>query len=357
MVMISNSLSDRDGDGIPDDLEVDYFGTRPGLADTDGDGIPDGQEAARWGPKWNGDIDSDGVINLLDWDADGDGFSDGEEVAKGTDPTDKNSKVAALPMEAGMVRVDHNWKKVTFRRQFLVPVVVAGGRSANDPEAAVVRIRNVTGSGFEIRLQEWECYDGAHAEESVGYLAVERGVYTIANSFKVEAGRFLYKRSGQFAVKPFQQEYAQPPVVAATVTTDRDPLAVEVRLKNITPEGFHIRLQEQEANEQDHGDELISYVAWQPSSGTFNGVVFEVDRTEMEVNHDFSRLTFTQDYIAAPIFLAQMQSFNGADTAGLQWRGRNAAGVAVRIAEETSADSETIHVNEVVGCLVFSGSP
>ncbi len=36
------NLPDRDGDGIPDDIEINQLGTNPDLADTDGDGLPDG---------------------------------------------------------------------------------------------------------------------------------------------------------------------------------------------------------------------------------------------------------------------------------------------------------------------------
>ena len=34
---------DTDGDGIPDDLEINHFGTNPNSANTDRDGIPDGR--------------------------------------------------------------------------------------------------------------------------------------------------------------------------------------------------------------------------------------------------------------------------------------------------------------------------
>jgi hypothetical protein len=348
---------DTDGDGLSDVLEVGTYGTDHNLADTDGDGISDGQEVALWGLNWNADIDGDGVINLLDWDADGDGFSDGEEVAKSTDPADGGIKPAALPMETGEVKVWHEWKKVSFARQFCNPSVVACGMSANGGNPAVVRIRNVTGSGFEIRIQEWDGYDGMHVAETVGYLAVERGVHTLAGSVKVEAGRFAFSKGGVLGARSFQQIFPEIPVVMASAATFNDPAAVEVRLNQITTKGFNLRLQEQEANVQDHGTEIIHYIAWQPSSGSFDGIRFEVDKTAKAVSNGFSKILFSEPYAAGPVFLEKIQSQYGSDPATVQWRAKDAEGVEVKIAEETSRDQETLHVLEVLGYMAFSGSP
>jgi hypothetical protein len=353
-VAIAAPAVDSDGDGIPDDVETGTYGTDPSSKDTDGDGLSDGQEVALWGQGWNADIDGDGLINLLDWDADGDGFSDSEEVAEGTDPSSIESKVAALPMEAGEVTVDHTWRQVSFGRRFFNPVVVAGGFSSRDPQAAAVRIRNVTGSGFEIRIQEWECYDGVHAQESVGYLAVESGVYTLAGNLKVEAGRFVFSKGGVFKTVTFQNVFPAAPVLLASVVTLNDPAAVEVRLNKITTKGFNIRLQEQEANTQDHGAELVAYIAWPPSSGSFDGIAFEVDKTSKIIDHKFKEILFSDQHAGSPVFVGQMQSHNGGDTSGVRWQGKDGNGVDVRIAEETSHDAEIKHVAEVVGFMVFS---
>ncbi len=77
---------DADGDGISDADETGVYGTNPNLADTDADGIDDGAELSLWGASWNGDPDSDGLINLLDQDSDNDGFLDGADSAP-ADPT------------------------------------------------------------------------------------------------------------------------------------------------------------------------------------------------------------------------------------------------------------------------------
>ncbi len=351
------AAKDSDGDGLSDVLETGTYGTNPNAADSDGDGIADGREAEIWGSGWNADIDGDGVPNLRDWDADGDGFSDGEELAKGSAPGDKTAKPAALPMEAGEVAVDHTWKRVSFARPFLKPVVVVGGLSANGADAAVVRLRNVTSGGFDIRIQEWGCYNGVHPLETVGYLAVEGGVHSLPGNVRVEAGQLSATKGGLFSAFTFKQPFPAAPVVLAAVATTNDPNAVTVRLDRITTGGFRLSLQEQEANLQDHGAETVGYIAWQPSSGDFNAIAFEVDRTERAVTHAFTDIAFTEPHASVPVFLGQMQSTYGKDTADLQWRAKDPQGVEVRIAEETSRDSETSHAAEIVGYMVFSTAP
>jgi len=91
---------DRDGDGLIDSME-DALGTDALNQDTDQDGIPDGAEYNYWMNRSeneqdedlapDGDIDGDGIINILDEDSDNDGVSDGQELENGTDPADPDT--------------------------------------------------------------------------------------------------------------------------------------------------------------------------------------------------------------------------------------------------------------------------
>ena len=288
--------TDTDKDGIPDTCELNTYGTDPNKADTDGDGLSDGAELIFWEDRWDDDLDGDSLVNLLDWDADGDGFSDGEEKTAKFDPDDPASKPALLPIEIGEVGVNQNWTWVAFKRKFHTPVVVAGGMSSNGVQPAVVRIRNVNQAGFEISVQEWDYMDGQHATESIGYLALEAGVYQLPGGLEIEADIFETDTTDAFDTFYFRHQFKVPPVVISSVTTFWGAQAVTTRLKNINKIGFDLRMQEQEVYPQYHAKEEISYVAWVPSAGNFDGVTFEVGRTPNTITDQDYYLKFSETF-------------------------------------------------------------
>ncbi len=87
-----------------------------------------------------------------------------------------------LKGEAQIAQVSQHWKQIDFQQSFTTtPAVFSQVASVNGPAAVVTRIRNVTASGFEIRLQEQESYDKDpvqkfHPLEDVHWIAIEKGV-------------------------------------------------------------------------------------------------------------------------------------------------------------------------------------
>jgi Bacterial TSP3 repeat len=344
---------DTDGDGLTDDDEINIYGTDPNNPDTDGDGINDGDEVEFWGYDWDMDFDNDGIINLLDSDADGDGFSDGTEKDEGFDPGDPNSN-PAFPLEIGEVSVDHNWKRIEFNDTFIDPVVVANPLSYNGGDPAVLRIRNVESTGFDIRVQEWDYLNGTHTTENVSYIVMERGSYILEDGTKVEAGKFDTDTTGSFGWVDFSQTFNQVPVVTSTVSSFNEEDAVCSRLRNIDTTGFDFCMQEQELNSQIHTIETISYIAWEPSSGTVGNLTFEVDKTDDVITHNLQTIVYNETFMATPVFLADMQTTDGGDTANLRRQNKDFYGIDINITEEQSRDSEINHTTEVVGYMVFA---
>ena len=256
-------------------------------------------------------------------------------------------------IEIGETNMDHNWVYVPFDEPFLDPIVVAKLVSHHGTDPCVVRIRNADGTGFEARIQEWDYLDGMHAEETVSYIAIERGSYTLSDGTMVEAGRFEIQNTGSFKTVTFDQAFQMAPVVIASVSSVNEEDAVTGRMRNISLEAFKFAMQEQELNARKHAAETISYIAWEPSFGTLSGLTFEVNRTDDVMTHVFREITFEESFTEVPLFFADLQTTDGGNTASLRVRDRDFFNVQVKIEEEQSADTETNHCTEVVGYMVF----
>ncbi|MDL1964173.1 MAG: fibronectin type III domain-containing protein [Deltaproteobacteria bacterium] len=259
-------------------------------------------------------------------------------------------------VEIGEVGVDHNWKWVEFNDTFIDPVVVANPLSYNGGDPAVLRIRNVDSRGFDIRVQKWDYLNGTHTTENASYIVMERGSYILEDGTKVEAGKFDINATGAFSFGwvDFSETFNQVPVVTSTVSSFNEEDAVCSRLKNIDTTGFDFCMQEQQLNRQIHTTETISYIAWEPSSGTVGNLTFEVDKTDDIIRHNWQTIVYNKTFMATPVFLADMQTTDGKDTANLRWQNKDFYGIDIKITEEQSRDSEMKHTTEVVGYMVFA---
>ena len=126
------------------------------------------------------------------------------------------------------------------------------------------------------------------------------------------------------------------------------PDAVTPRHRNITSSGFDTLLQEQEADDQVHAGEVLSYLAIESGYGDgwdaarFGGVT-----------HQSKSVPLIGGFSDVPVFLASMQSFNGWDTAALRYGRANNGSVSMwlNVEEEKSKDTEVKHYGETVGYL------
>ena len=259
----------------------------------------------------------------------------------------------AFTLEIGEVQVDHNWKRIELNNTFIDPVVVANSLSYNGGDPAVVRIQNVDSTGFYIRIQEWDYLNEIHITENVSYVVIERGSYILEDGTKIEAGKFDTDATGSFEWSGFSETFNRVPVVTSSVSSFNEEDAVCCRLKNINNTGFDFCMQEQELNRQIHTTETISYIAWEPSSGTVGNLTFEINKTDDVITHNLQTIVYNENFVTTPVFLADMQTTDGNNTANLRWQNKDFDGIDIKITEEQSRDSEIIHITEVVGYMIF----
>jgi len=234
--------------------------------------------------------------------------------------------------------------------------VIANGLSYSGQDPAVISIRNVTRNGFEVRVQEWDYLDGNHPSEKVNYIVVESGTYELPGGTRVEAGRFTANAVSSFAAVPFKQSFGTVPVVMTTITTANEGDTVTMRLRNISTTKFDYRMQEQEMNSKQHVSEEAGYIAWEPSAGSVDDLVFEIGRTSDSINQNFQALSFYEPFTSPPVFVAGMQTTDGGDTATVRCQNKQTDGIDIKVEEEQSRDTEMNHTTEVIGYMVFEAN-
>ncbi len=265
---------------------------------------------------------------------------------------------AALSIgESGTVSVNQPdrdaWRTVSLRGAYDNPVVIMKPVSYNGIHPAHVRLRNVRSERFEFQIEEWTYQDGKHVEETIQYIVMESGAYISSSGNRIEVGTTATDH--QFTRRDFVQNFTTTPVVFAQSQTRNGPYPIVTRQRNTSSTGTEIRLQEEEGLDGIHVSETVGYTAIEPGTFDINGTQFEIGRTPNIVTDSWHNASFLENY-EAPLFLADLQTFDGSDTASLRYRNLTNSGVEFLVEEEQSRDGETDHTTEVVGYAVIETS-
>jgi hypothetical protein len=248
------------------------------------------------------------------------------------------------------------WHTVTFPLSYTNPVVVFGPTTQNDSEPVGIRVRNVTATGFEWQLDEWDYQDGAHAQEKVHYIVAEEGRY-IVGGLLWQFGRASAVNQAASALT-FAEAFAAAPVVLTQTASRNGASAVKSRVSGVTATGFSVRLEEEEGQDQTHVNETVHYLAVQQGNGrlvtppylSLNSVLTAADVTDFFKSQSFTRK------VADPLLFADAQTRNDTDPITLRFRNLAANGSDLRLQEESSLSVNLAHTAERIGYLSVAGS-
>jgi hypothetical protein len=163
---------------------------------------------------------------------------------------------------------------------------------------------------------------------------------------------------------PFSSRGNAPVVFTQSQTrAGSDPIITRNKLatstsRTIGPSWWQlkVRLQKEEGGNYTHTKETVGYIAMAPFSGTLEWDQHELQMevgTRQRVRHGWEPIVFQQRFNILPIFVADMQTTQGGDPAGLRYKYLSANSVTVKVEEEKSKDSEIYHAYETVGYIAL----
>ncbi len=272
----------------------------------------------------------------------------------------------AQQYEAGVINTNHSWTQVNFSTPFdAPPVVVAGPAEYNGVNPSTVRVRNVSATGFQLRVDEWDYLDGGHTTENISYFALEEGVHTIGG-LTWEAGRASNVTQG-FRTVTLTAGFTSTPIVIGQIETmnnvysGSDPTGLVNRIRNVSGTSFEIKIQDEEATTTAPAGEDIGYIAVSEGSGWLNGEPLLVARTGDLVSGNDSddngfiepfTIQFLETY-TNPVFVAGLQTQDGGDTVSLRHDNVRPDSIDIFLEEEESNDAEVSHTTEDIGMVVI----
>ena len=265
------------------------------------------------------------------------------------------------PMEWGLIHgIDHTWETLPFAKTYTDPVLVIKPVSTNGPDRGVIRIRNLSADGAQLRYQEWTNHDGPHPNlEDVFYMVAEAGEHQLGG-LTVEADRLATNALaslGQWSLVDFNATLINPVVFASVLSYQGgDPVTTRVQNLDLTgiavgPSGMAIAMDEQESLGDGHVQEQLGWIAIEQGSGaTTEGRRLSV------FSHQVDDLATTLGYPATthrvPTVLGDINSAYELDPVTLRFANQTNTQITLRLSEDTSADAETDHLPEDVGLFV-----
>lgn len=220
-----------------------------------------------------------------------------------------------------------------------------------------MRIRNVYSNSFELRLQEPSYEDGRHAQESVSYLVIEAGDWTLEDGTRISAGTHDSNRLTSSGFDSINLTgFDSPPTVLSQVQTFNESDWVTTRTQGQSSSSFQVALQEEESHNNDaHQEETIGWLAIDQEVTENGDPLLEGGTTGRAYTHSRSTVSFSQEFDSTPSVIAKLGSYYEADTANIRLDSITSAGFGVRVQEEQSLDSEILHTTESISFLALEG--
>ncbi len=278
--------------------------------------------------------------------------SDGSET---NDATIKVNLTDVIGEYGTLNNLNHLWQTITLNESYTNPVIIVGDPTFNSSDPVVSRLQNVGSNTFQLRLQEPNYLDNLHVNESVSYLVMEAGNWTLADGTCISAGTHSSNRLTSQGFDTINLTgFDSTPTVLSQVQTFNESDWVTTRTQGQSSSSFQVAMQEEEArNSGSHATETIGWLAIKQRVPFFRDPLLEEGTTSRAHTHTPSTVSFSQSFDSLPSVIAKLGSYYEGDTANLRLGSITSTGFEVRVHEEQSPLN---HTTESISFLALEGS-
>ncbi len=204
------------------------------------------------------------------------------------------SVASPMKLDVGSLEsVGGTWTTVTLPASYTSMVVVATPSYSVSSPPLVTRVRNATGSSFEVRVERFDTSTAPFTPVPVQYVVAEAGRHDAASGLKMEAVRLsstVTDRKGSWngQVRSYQQSYTAP-IVLGQVMSANDPrpsafwsrgnTAKAAPTTTVLRVGKHVG----EDTVTTRAAETLGYIVLEAGQGTLGGVAWQAGITPVSV--------------------------------------------------------------------------
>ncbi len=257
-------------------------------------------------------------------------------------------------MVAGtMENVSQRWKTISLPIDFSSkPLIFSQVVTTNESTPVISRIRNVSVSQFELRLQEEEAEDGVHLREHVAWVALESGVQS--EDFPMEVNSL--NLSSNWKALNFSASFVNTPSFISNMQTTQDSDPAIIQYQNLSEEGTELIITEETALdiEQIHANEKVGYLAIKNNSLIKNNKGENFGETgTIDLTSNWQTIPTKNTYYN-PIIIAGMTTNNEVDPITVRIRNIGENQFDIRLEEWAYLDGN--HGLETVSYLIVEGT-
>ncbi|MCP3910361.1 MAG: hypothetical protein GY713_05360, partial [Actinomycetia bacterium] len=275
----------------------------------------------------------------------------------------------AVVMEWSGASVDGGGVTVNLQNTFTRPVIVTAVKYSNNTTPVVTRLSNVTGSSFDIRLQNPS--GGAVQKDSVAYLVVEEGDWTV-DGVAVSAATYNStvtdeNNSWVGEAQSYGQSFTRPVVLGQVMSSNDAGFSVfwdQGTARTNPPISSALTTGKTVCEDIDvtRADEAVGIVVIETGHGTLGGVEFEAalgaDTVQGVGDAPPYAYTFNTPFPTAPaLSLVTMAGVDGGNGGWAYVYGSSPTTTTtldLAIDEDQIGDAERNHTTEQVGYVVFA---